>query len=271
MALTLEQEKMLLENQGIVYDVVKKIGVSPSHSNYEDMISLGTIGLIKAIQKFDFEKGTNVYAYSRDYIRNEIFMHHRSNAKHLKNASLEEFTEYNPNPYGYTHVDKVTNYQPLLDPTSDFSEEVIDRQVFIKLFDIILNCLTPKDIAILLYWMIDIPEGKIGQKFDISQSAISRKKSKSLKKVYGIFNKNLPYERGFIVDMHNDYYQIIFTTKAVPSFMQAFSKVLKGYTGSLNFNLFSREDKSILQVPSSSDTFSFIADIFLEMSYTKNM
>ena len=53
MALTLEQKKMLLENQGIVYDVVKKIGVSPSHSNYEDMISLGTIGLIKAIQKFD--------------------------------------------------------------------------------------------------------------------------------------------------------------------------------------------------------------------------
>ena len=74
-----EQEKIILENQKLVYYLVKKFNVVPD--NYEDFVSVGTIGLIKGINSFNIEKGARLSTYVSRCIDNEILMHLRATKK----------------------------------------------------------------------------------------------------------------------------------------------------------------------------------------------
>ena len=74
-----EREKMILENQALVYYFVKKI--NPRRDIFEDFVSVGTIGLIKAVETYDQEKEIRFATYASRCIKNEIFMYMRQEKK----------------------------------------------------------------------------------------------------------------------------------------------------------------------------------------------
>lgn len=82
------QEILIRKNMRLVAHMVKKY--TSSDMEQEDMISIGTIGLIKAIKSFDPDKGSRLATYAAKCIDNELLMQLRSNKKRSREVSLNE-------------------------------------------------------------------------------------------------------------------------------------------------------------------------------------
>ncbi len=177
----LEAKNMLIErNLRLVAHVVKKF-----HSQYRDMddlISIGTIGLIKAINTFDGDKGTRLATYASRCIENEILMMLRNERKFIKEVSLQE-------PIG---VDKEGNEISLMDvfEGDDYSiTDQVDLSIRIKeLYDKILVSLKKRERLVLelRYGLNNRPEKtqrEIAQMLGISRSYVSRIEKKALDKL----------------------------------------------------------------------------------------
>ncbi|NLB36141.1 MAG: RNA polymerase sporulation sigma factor SigK [Clostridiales bacterium] len=85
----MEAKKKLIEhNLRLVVHIIKKY--YSSNSEQEDLISIGTIGLIKGINTYDLEKGTRLATYAARCIENEILMHFRNQRKKAQDISVSE-------------------------------------------------------------------------------------------------------------------------------------------------------------------------------------
>ena len=112
----IEAKKILIEhNLRLVAHIAKKYSGSVKDS--EDLISLGTIGLIKGINSFNASKGTRLATYASRCIENEILMLMRSNKKTQNDVSLND-------PIG---TDKEGNQILLIDVIGASEEDVIDE------------------------------------------------------------------------------------------------------------------------------------------------
>ncbi|TGU75544.1 sigma-70 family RNA polymerase sigma factor, partial [Mesorhizobium sp. M00.F.Ca.ET.186.01.1.1] len=106
--------KLIEQNLRLVAHIVKKFENTGEDS--EDLISIGTIGLIKAIESYQVEKGTKLATYAARCIENEILMHLRSLKKTKKDVSLHD-------PIG---TDKEGNEITLIDVLGTETDEVVD-------------------------------------------------------------------------------------------------------------------------------------------------
>lgn len=106
---------MLIEhNLRLVAHIVKKF--ENTREDVEDLISIGTIGLIKAIESYSEGKGTKLATYAARCIENEILMHLRALKKVKKDVSLHD-------PIG---TDKEGNEITLIDILKDDGEDIVD-------------------------------------------------------------------------------------------------------------------------------------------------
>ena len=110
------RNKLIEHNLRLVAHIVKKFDTKSV--DQDDLISIGTIGLIKGIDSYSNKKGTKITTYCARCIENEILMYFRANNKNVKNISLNE-------PIGF---DKEGNEIAILDvlkaPKPDFLEEI---------------------------------------------------------------------------------------------------------------------------------------------------
>ncbi len=107
---------MLIEhNLRLVAHVVKKF--DNTKEDMEDLISIGTIGLIKAIESFSPDKGTKLATFAARCIENEILMHLRSKKKSSKDVSLQD-------PIG---TDKEGNEISLIDILGTDADDVVEK------------------------------------------------------------------------------------------------------------------------------------------------
>lgn len=185
----LEAKNTLIErNLRLVAHVVKKyksVGV-----DQEDLISIGTIGLIKAVTTFDNNKGIRLATYAAKCVENEILMTLRSEKKLRNEISLHE-------PLG---TDKEGNSIYLIDVIKYECEEVIgrlDTEQKIKILNEILDdTLQDREKMIIqMRYGINNSEHKtqreIANLLGISRSYVSRIEKKALKKLYdGLANYN---------------------------------------------------------------------------------
>ncbi|MGL4800525.1 MAG: RNA polymerase sporulation sigma factor SigK [Cellulosilyticaceae bacterium] len=200
--LTVEEEKQYLDqymsgdehaknilierNLRLVAHIVKKY--SNLNKDMDDLISIGTIGLIKGITSFDASKGTRLATYAARCIENEILMSIRSSKKQKNETSLHS-------PIG---VDKEGNEISLLDilfieNTSVFDQVDFDIEMC-KLYDKIGTTLNNKEKLILkLRYGLDNSEEKtqreIAEEMGISRSYVSRIEKKALKKLFHELHK----------------------------------------------------------------------------------
>ena len=180
---------LIERNLRLVAHIVKKF--EQKNISTDDLISIGTIGLIKGIDSFSLKHGTRITTYCARCIENEILMYFRSNKKNNGNISLDE-------PIGY---DKDGNDITILDilksPKPDFIEDIHTNDS-IKLLKEYLNILSlrEKEIIKRRYGLDGIDEQtqiEIAQDLNISRSYVSRIEKRAITKILREFIKNNNY------------------------------------------------------------------------------
>lgn len=183
----LEVKNILIEhNLRLVAHIVKKY--SNFSKDTDDLISIGTIGLIKGITSFDVDKGTRLATYAARCIENEILMNIRATKKQKKEVSLQA-------PIG---TDKEGNEISLLDVLCTDHDTVLDQVDFKielkKLYKKMQHTLQDREAQVLqMRYGLENQEEKtqreIAEMMGISRSYVSRIEKKALKKLNQELNK----------------------------------------------------------------------------------
>ena len=181
-----EARQILIErNLRLVAHIVKKY--QNVEEDAEDLISIGTIGLIKAIRTFDGGKGSRLATYAARCIDNELLMMLRMRKKTARDVSLYE-------PIG---TDKEGNEISLLDiiesPPVDIVEEYSTREDIRFLISVLKDTLSEKEYQVicLRYGLFGIEEKtqrEIAARLGISRSYVSRIEKNALGKLRGKFD-----------------------------------------------------------------------------------
>lgn len=180
------RNKLIEHNLRLVAHIVKKFDSKPNEQ--DDLISIGTIGLIKGIDSFSKSHGTKITTYCARCIENEILMYFRSNNKNNKNISLNEFVGFDKDGNEITIVDI------LKAPKPDFIDE-IDKKDNIKLLKKYINVLNGREREIIerrygLNNHIEQTQKVIAKELHISRSYVSRIEKRALTKILREFIKN---------------------------------------------------------------------------------
>ena len=179
------RNKLIEHNLRLVAHIVKKY--ASQDYDTDDLISIGTIGLIKGIDSYSNKKGVKLTTYCARCIDNEILMHFRTNNKNLKNISLNESVGFDKDGNEITILDLLKSPKP------DFIEE-IDTKDNIKLLKEYINVLTDreKDIIIRRYGLnnkLEETQKMIAKELRISRSYVSRIEKRALTKILKEFMK----------------------------------------------------------------------------------
>ena len=181
----LEARNELIErNMRLVAHVAKKY--QNPEDEMEDLISIGTIGLIKAVETYKEDYGSRLATYAARCIDNELLMHFRAKKKTSKEVSLYE-------PIG---TDKEGNQIQLLDVVVSEDEDVVelleqDRKVR-RLNEIIRQTLSGRELFIIinrygLYGKKTMTQREIARKLGISRSYVSRIEKRAIEKLRQAF------------------------------------------------------------------------------------
>ncbi|HJB35803.1 MAG TPA: RNA polymerase sporulation sigma factor SigK [Candidatus Blautia merdipullorum] len=178
---SLEAKDILIQrNLRLVAHIVKKY--QGAAEELDDLISIGTIGLIKAIQTFDFQKASRLSTYAARCIDNELLMLLRSRKKSSKEVSLYE-------PIG---TDKEGNEISLLDVIETEPVDVVKnyslKQDIDYLYQLLPKVLSPREQEIItlrygLYGQKELTQREIAKRLNISRSYVSRIEKNALLKL----------------------------------------------------------------------------------------
>ena len=193
-----EQEYLLLSAKGdkeakeilVKHNLRLVAHIAKKYANYGDndeLISIGSIGLIKAIESFKSDKGTSLATYASRCIENEILMTMRTSKKHRSNVSLNE-------PIG---VDKDGNelvIMDMLESDKNVIEDVENSIMMEKLTAITKSVLDKREYEIIKmrYGLENtgaLTQREVAKKFNISRSYVSRIEKKALEKIKKSVNK----------------------------------------------------------------------------------
>ena len=178
---------MLIEhNLRLVAHIVKKYDVK--EKDVDDLISIGTIGLIKGVDSFKNEKNTRLTTYCAKCIQNEILMYFRNNKKHINDVSLNDSIGY----------DKDGNEINLIDVIKSNDEDIVLKLHNKDSIETLINYLSilnerEKEIIIKRYGLFnndELTQKEISEKLNISRSYVSRIEKRALLKIYKRFLKD---------------------------------------------------------------------------------
>ncbi len=180
------REMLILHNMRLVAHVVKKY--APSESEAEDLISIGTIGLIKAVDTFDVKRASRLGTYAAKCIDNEILMHLRAEKKRSREVSLFE-------PIG---TDKEGNVISLVDiieaEDEDVLEKVAVRRQVEEMYRQLGQVLQEREKQIIskrygLFGQKEMTQREIADSLGISRSYVSRIEKSGLSKLRAAMEK----------------------------------------------------------------------------------
>lgn len=180
------RDKLISHNLRLVAHIVKKYTYS---LEADDLLSVGTIGLIKAIDSFNYDKKVQLSTYAARCINNEILMLIRSNKKHKNVVSLNSLTSNNED-------DKDLELKDVLSSGDDeIFDQVENNLTMQKIKKIIDTSLDEREQAVIkLRYGIDcdkaLTQKEVAQELGISRSYISRIENKTLQVIRGEFAKD---------------------------------------------------------------------------------
>lgn len=176
----LEARNILVErNLRLVAHIMKKYYTQTS--DQEDLISIGTIGLIKGISTFDGSKGARLATYAARCVENEILMHFRAQKKTSQDVSLSDYIETGTDGAALSLMDVVAEEEDLLETVSAreritqvrkaVEEQLDDREQQVITLRYGLNGCTPQR------------QREVAKLLDISRSYVSRIEKRALQKL----------------------------------------------------------------------------------------
>ena len=173
------KNRLIEHNLRLVAHIIKKY--YSKYSDQEDLISIGTIGLIKGINSFDYTKGTRLATYASRCIENEILMHFRSQKKSAQDISMSEPIDTDSEGNPLTLSDIVY--------TDDTIADDLDKKIKIeKLREYIDEMDDSRDREIILkryglFMSKPMTQREIAEEMGISRSYVSRIEKRALKKL----------------------------------------------------------------------------------------
>ena len=201
---------------------------------------------------FDASKDIKFATYAARCIENEILMYMRKEKKHSRETSLD----------APLNVDSEGNQLTLRDLIAHPSD------LFEKLINIVLNCLSPKERLVMLYRISNVKQSEIAKMANISQSYISRLERKLCKKIKSYLYGNVEYKEIFKMNKAGDTYKISFSSKDVKQFNKALESVLKDTTDTKslpNFKVVNEDGRIKIWIPAYPEAFIFVAKIIQEL------
>lgn len=173
------REKLILHNLRLVPHIVRKY--YSTAKNQEDLVSIGTLGLVKAIDSFRVENGAKFATYAAKCIQNEILMCFRAQKKLSAEVSLNETIDVDRDGNPLTYIDVIS--------TDDDMVEQIDRKILAdRLLDYVQNILTERErqIIVLRYGLYQVEphaQREVASLLGISRSYVSRIEKGAIEKL----------------------------------------------------------------------------------------
>ena len=176
----LEARNILIErNLRLVAHIMKKYYAQTA--DQEDLISIGTIGLIKGVTTFDGSKGARLATYAARCVENEILMHFRAQRKTSNDVSLSDYIETGTDGASLSLMDVVSQEE-------DMAEQVSNREQLQLLGVLVDTCLTEQErqVICLRYGLRgNAPQRQreVAKATGISRSYVSRIEKRALEKL----------------------------------------------------------------------------------------
>lgn len=180
------RNKLIEHNLRLVAHIVKKY-VS-CIQDQEELLSIGTIGLIKAVSSFDCSKGAKFATYASRCIENEILMHFRALKKSAGDIYISEPVETDKNGNPLTIMD-------IIDDGIDINEQVDIAMRSKQLYKYLSQCLDSRELDIIvfrygLYGNLPHTQIETAEKLGISRSYVSRLEKKAIDKLRKKFDSS---------------------------------------------------------------------------------
>ena len=263
MKLSSDRNYLVLENQGLVHSVARKFVSRSNFSEYEDIASVGMLGLVKAAITFDPSKNVMFSTYSVNCITHEIIMYCKKSNKYANVISINQ-------PIGEDNGDKdITVLDTIADSASDFVEQIIDEEAFTHLVGIVLNYLKGTKRLAVLYSISNVPQESIAQKLNISRSRVSAIRKIAAKKIKKVTSYQIECEKIFSIEVVKDKYRLSFSSKDVSKVKEIFASVLQDLTSSgdnlPDVNIDCNGEQIVIQTPAYLEAFSFIAQFIQKL------
>lgn len=177
---------LIEHNLRLVAHIVKKYSQSPSEQ--DELISIGTIGLIKAVSTFDYKKGAKFATYASRCIENEILMNFRASKKSSGDIYLGDPVETDKDGNSMTLID-------LIDDGTDIHEQVELKIRSKELYSFLERCLDSRELEIIifrygLYSGQPHTQNETAEKLGISRSYVSRIEKKAIRKLKEMYDSN---------------------------------------------------------------------------------
>ena len=180
------RNKLIEHNLRLVAHIVKKYETKDISA--DDLISIGTIGLIKGIDSYSINKGVKLTTYAAKCAENEILMYFRSNKKYNNNISLEDIIGHDKDGGDITLMDVLKENIINIENTIEFKDNIRSLSKY-------LNVLNKRELEIIKmrYGLLNEEEKtqkEISKKLHISRSYVSRIEKRALIKMLREFIRN---------------------------------------------------------------------------------
>ncbi len=173
------KDKLIEHNLRLVAHIVKKYYAAGC--DQDDLISIGTIGLIKAVTSFKADKNIRLATYAARCIENEILMYFRNIKKSAQDVYINEPIDTDSDGNALTLIDVIADESDVVDN--------IDKKIKIQRLKVLINGILDKrekEIISLRYGLIgekELTQREIASKLNISRSYVSRIEKSALQKI----------------------------------------------------------------------------------------
>ena len=180
---TAARERLILHNLRLVSHIVRKYYASAKNS--EDLVSIGTVGLVKAVDSFRCEQGARFATYAAKCIQNEILMHFRSQKKLAAEVSLNDTIDVDRDGNPLTYMDVISSDESM--------EEEVERKIYTaRALHYVKTILSERErqIIIMRYGLGGrriMTQREVAEALKISRSYVSRIEKSALEKLQDAF------------------------------------------------------------------------------------
>ena len=173
------RQKLILHNLRLVSHIVRKYYSTAKNS--EDLVSIGTLGLVKAVDSFKVSTGTKFATYAARCIQNEILMSLRAGKKFSAEVSLDDTIDVDNNGNPLTYIDVISSDESL---ENEISRKITSARA-LALVNSSLSS-REKQIISMRYGLYDrqpMTQREVAEKLKISRSYVSRIEKTALEKL----------------------------------------------------------------------------------------